>query len=223
VTFLLSPTEFDLLPLFGDKGLRHSRPEQYGVDVLTLTPRGWVGWQRKKFPNDLLASLDDGRLARELSLMAHLDIAVLISEGEASYTTEGHIIADWSTRWTKTQLRNLFRSILFTHGVWVEHTSSLQDTRDAILEMEAWLRKGQHRSLLTRPKNTIKDTWGQADKRDWARFFLQGLPGVGSSLAEAIYDHFGRVPLHFDCTQDELRGVMGIGEKRAKTLWEVMS
>ena len=77
-------------------------------------------------------------------------------------------------------------------------------------------------SLRVRPKTAAKSDWGTTDDRDWGVFLLQGLPGVGVTLAEAIWDHFGGLPLTWKCTIDELRKVPGIGRTRARTLWNLL-
>jgi ERCC4-type nuclease len=220
---LVSPTDRELLSLLGGKAISSYLPERYGADVLAVVEgRGKLAIQRKTFPDDLLASLEDGRLTRELPLLAQVEYPVLIVEGRPMWTADGHLMQSWSSRWTRAQLRNLLRSVWRVHGVAVEQTTDINDTAAAILEMEAWFRKDTHLSLLHRPKNTAKDTWGLADKRSMARYFLQGLPGVGPSLAEAIFDTFGKIPLRWSCTQKELMSVYGIGPKRAKALWEAL-
>ena len=223
MAFLLSPTEHELKSLFGDKAVTSLYAERYGADVLVIVEgRGKLAIQRKTFPEDLLASLEDGRLARELAMLSQSEYPVLILEGRPKWTGDGHLMQPWASRWTKAQIRNLLRSVWLAHGIQVEYTDDVNDTAAAVLEMESWFRKEVHRSLLTRPKQTAHNTWGTSNQRDFARFFLQGLPGVGSVLAEAIYDHFGKVPMSWDCTQDELKEVYGIGAKRAKVLWEVL-
>lgn len=220
---LVSPTERDLLQLLGDRAMSHFLPERYGADILMVVEgRGKLAVQRKSFPDDLLASLDDGRLARELPLLAYTEYPVLIVEGRPMWTADGHLMQPWDSRWTRAQLRNLLRSVWRVHGVAVEYTDDINDTAAAVLELESWFRKDVHRSLLTRPKILANNGWGLSNKRDMARFLLQGFPGVGSTLAEQIFDHFGRVPLRWDCSFEELLSVYGIGEKRAKALWEAL-
>jgi Fanconi anemia group M protein len=223
MAFLLSPTERELKPLLGEKAITSYLPERYGADILAIVEgRGHLAIQRKTFPDDLLASLGDGRLARELSLLAHTEYPVLIVEGKPMWTADGHLMQPWRTGWTRAQLRNMLRSAWRVHGVAVEHTDDINDTAAAILELETWFRKDTHRSLLSRHKSMAKDSWGLSNKRDMARFLLQGLPGIGCVLAEQIFDTFGRVPLRWDCTYEELLSVYGIGEKRAKALWEAL-
>jgi len=220
---LVSPTDRDLFSLLGAKAMSHSLPEQHGADVLAVVSgRGKLAIQRKAFPDDLLASIDDGRLARELAMLSRTEYPVLIVEGRPQWTADGHLMASWASRWTRQQLRNLLRSVWLTHGVMVEHTDDINDTATAVLELEKWFGKKVHRSLFARPKHTVRDTWGKSSQEDVARFLLQGFPGIGTALAEAILERFGKAPLSWSCTFDELKSVPGIGERRSKALWELL-
>ncbi len=220
---LVSPTERDLLPLLSGRAISHSLPEQHGADVLVVAPgKGRLAIQRKTFPDDLLASLEDGRLAREIALLSQAQCPVLIVEGQPQWTADGHLMVPRANRWTQVQLRNLLRSVWWVHGIAIEYTASIEDTAKAVLEMESWFRKEVHRSLLTRPKRVSRDSWRTSSQRDFALFFLQGLPGVGSVLAEAILERFGRIPMSWTCSLDDLKTVDGIGDKRARALWELL-
>lgn len=223
--FLVSPTDRELLQILSAKSsaISHSMCESYGADVLAVIEgRGHLAIQRKQFPDDFIASIEDGRMAREIALLQYAEFPVLIAEGWAEFTSEGHLMLQHGGRWTKQALRNTMRSMYKIHGIAVERTDNINDTADAVIELEAYFGKEIHKSLLTRPKRVMQDTWGLSNKRDFARFFLQGFPGVGSALAEQIFDHFGKIPLRWDADEDELKEVYGIGEKRAKVLWEML-
>jgi len=199
----------------------HSLPEKYGADFLMMGPPGRLAVQRKTI-EDLLASVEDGRLAREIVLLKRTQFPVLLVEGRPVYTTEGNLISPYRSRFTRKQIRNIIRSVQFVHGISVERTDSVLDTVGALQEMAEWFTKGEHRSLLGRPKRAARNAWYTREDRDWGRFLLQGFPGIGSTLAEAIFDHFGRVPLRWDCTKEELLEIEGIGKKRAGELWRML-
>jgi ERCC4-type nuclease len=219
---LLSPTDRELLTLLAPHDYRsHSLPEQYGADVLIIGKPGRLGIQRKTV-DDLFASLRDGRTAEQFCKMKDLDYAILIREGTVTWTDDGHLMHAYQTRWTKSALRGLMRSVVsLVQCVEVEETESILETAERVLEIEQWFMKGEHTSLLRRPK-PAGSTWGTLKNRDYARFFLQSFPGISVGLADAILDHFNRVPVAWDCTLRDLRDVPGIGEKRARAMWKVL-
>ena len=196
-----------------------SLPERYGADFYFHGHAGrTVAIQRKRFPDDFIASADDGRLQREVPLLLQCDIPILVVEGEAEYTTEGELLEQ--TRWSRSALRNLQRSVSFT-GIHVEGTQDMEDTATAIVEIAAYTRKAEHLSLLHRPKMVGSDLWGRKTRRHELEFFLQGIALVGPKLAAAILDDFeDELPLALTCTLERLRQVPGMGPTRAKKFWE---
>lgn len=222
--YLVSPTDRELLSALKLKAsaMSHSLPEKYGSDALTaIAGKGIIAFQRKKFPEDFIASIEDGRMMREVALIKRAEYPVFLIEGWPMFTADGNLVSSYTSRWTKRQLRNVMLSLWFTQGIMFERTDNMNDSVDAILECEAWVKDGKHKSLRTRPKGAASESWGMASKRDFAVFLLQGIPGVGSTLAGQIFDHFGRIPLAWTCSERELNQVYGIGTKRVKVLMEL--
>lgn len=222
---LLSPTDRALLDYLGKLAISSSTPEEYGVDALSFIQRddGYlVSWgiQRKAFPQDFFASIRDGRLARELTLMHKLTYRVLVVEGDMEFTADGHLWAAFYSRYTKSQIRNMLRSVWLS-GVFIERTSSVQDTANFVVETDSYFRDPVHRSLFSRSKSPALDGWGMRTEQGMAEFMLQGLPGIGVTLACEIVSYFKRIPLRWDCTLDDLKLVPGIGDKKASVLWKV--
>lgn len=190
---LVSPTEPASIRQLGTVS---PVPERFGADVLVLSPCLRAGVQRKR-TDDLEASLRDGRLARELALMQRLDLRAVVVEGP-------DVLGG-------TRLRGILFSLQFVHGCAVIRTADEFESAEALADLARWLAKRRHGSLLTRPKRG-------ATGPDLALHFLQGLPGVGPGLAQAILDTFGRVPMRWDCSSEDLARVPGIGPRRARQL-----
>ena len=220
MAYLIAPSESEAI-MYSANGITSSLPEKYGSDFLIASPRGLCGVQRKKFPADFFASIQDGRLTRELAQMQYLDFRILAVEEFPNWTSDGNLMEEYYTRWNKQSVRNLLRSVSVQHNVMVEWTEDIFDTLTMIDELEIYMNKTVHRSLLSRPKTIDKDDWGKHNNRDFARFFLQGLVGVGSIGAEAIFDTFNRIPMRWDITIEELMLVPGIGKKKAEVLFKV--
>lgn len=217
--YLISPTEPDRLRLIGETSLI---PENYGADVLFSEREKLIGVQRKSFPSDFLASLYDGRLAKEIGQMKALDYAVLLLEGRAAWTLDGELSAEYGTGISKAAFRNICHSIWWIYNISIEWADSIDDTITAISALRHWVAQETHDSLLRRPKS--KDYWGTHTRgREWGIHFLQGFPGIGPTTAASIYDTFDRVPLRWDISQDELIKVHGIGQTKSAKLWSILS
>lgn len=206
---LISPTEHDLSKIL--VGESNIATELWGVDVLGAGACLW-GVQRKKFPADFMASTRDGRLAREVVLMQRLGAAFLVLEGSYGEGQE----------WPRSGLRNYLRTITML-GIVVEWTDNLQDTADTCRELVEYFRPGkEHGSVLVRPKGIDKNSWGEYTKRAEQEYLLQGFSGIGAGTARKIIDHFGRLPLEWDCTEEDMRRVPGIGKKTVGKIWSVL-
>lgn len=206
----LAPTEPPRLRALGETSLL---TERNGVDVLWASRGGLWGIQRKEV-SDLIASRDDGRLAQELAQMASLEVGVLVVEGKMHWTSDGELVSEWSK-----MSRRGFHAMLWSmrmRGIWVERTDDLSHTIDVVKWLADWSRKERHSGLRGRPGPA--SNWGHTSDREWGIHILSGFQGIGPTTAEAIYDHFGRIPLSWDVTADDLMEVGGIGKKRAATL-----
>lgn len=211
---ILAPTERDLHRLLPHHPVNLT-PERFGVDVIWASkPSGLVGVQRKAFPSDFIASVTDGRLAKEVAQMARLDVAVLVLEGRATWTTEGELVASYGQRWTRRSHRAFLWSMRAAN-VWVDWTDDPSDTAGFITDLEAWSRKAKHNSLMRRPG--ARDGWGTASNRQWQEHLLMGLPDVGPELAARIIDTLG-MPFGWRVTEHDLLHVHGIGKVKARRL-----
>ena len=202
-----------------------SLPERHGCDILTLPGR--IGFQRKTIP-DLIASLYDGRLNRELSQIASsplLKHAILVIEGRPQYTRDDSLILQFGGTGQPVS-RDTFEALLCSvqlSGLFVFTTDNIRDTIRAIANINRWFLKPRHDSLSRRPKGT--STFGrraQTNSKPFATHLLQSFPSVGPGLADAIYDTFGKVPLAWTVSEKDLERVPGIGKQRAETLYRAL-
>lgn len=194
-------------------------PEQYGCDAIWRSNGQWWGIQRKEV-KDFIASVTDGRLAKELGQMkGHVTIPLVVIEGKLQWTSDGTLLngSGYGRPITKTGYHGMLFSIVH-EGANVFFTGSTDETAELIQHLAAWSQKETHTSLKTRPGPDQQSVWGKATNEDWARHFLQGFPGIGAGMAQAIIDHFGGIPLQWTVSIPELLKVPGIGKARAKAL-----
>lgn len=200
VTTHVSPTEPEWLKQTAD--LVDLRSEDYGCDVL-LTAGITVGIQRKKYPEDLTASVQDGRLARQVNLMAELDQAHIVLEGLPQWMNGVEIRQPWNGNykagsWGATSTsgflnRDAVEGILHSvrargmHVVWVE---GKQGTLDYVESLRRWLAKDEHTSLDLRPPVKVG-----SDVLAHQVAALQVVNGLGPKVARRLVDDGWRLEL----------------------------
>lgn len=213
---LVAPTEPPLLRALGKTSLV---PEEYGCDFLfSSTEFGLVGVQRKEL-SDFVASVLDGRLAKELGMMKRLGLSLLVLEGRATWTNDG--LATWtSSRWRATQHLGTLWSIQLS-GCWVITSTTVQETSTLISAFTRWTAKPRHIALESRP-GPASDEWGKVGNREWGIHLLQGFRGIGPTNARDIYEHFGSVPLVWTVGLLDLVEVPGIGAVKAERLLDAL-
>lgn len=203
---------------FHSIGILSQEPETFGVDFLWWSDvdGGKLWGIQRKTVTDLINSLHDQRLGRELQQGQMLDHRVLMVEGEPLYTMEGKLIKDFGVDFTREAWANLRLSVMFRMGWEWMTTKSVQDSVEYVRGMVAWTRNPDHTSLLVRPK--AQAPWGSADSRDFQIYMLQGIPRVGLRNAERIVDSVSGSPLELILTEEELLEIEGIGPKTVEAI-----
>ncbi len=217
VPILVAPTEPRVLKTLGKVS---SLPERHGADVLFPANGGLIGIQRKQI-DDLIASVQDGRLAKEVAQLQSVAFSVLIVEGRLKWSSEGMLVGrDYGIQWSRSTHRNLLMSVQ-AQGIRVETSDDANDTVAAILNLQEWIRKPKHHGLLKRPGPV--SVWGKATNRDWACHLMQSFEGIGPELAGRIVDYFGKPPLEWKVDVKALQEVDGLGPKKAQQMWEALA
>lgn len=211
---LVAPTEPAALKALGRVSLV---AERWGSDVLIPSLR--LGIQRKQV-SDLVASLTDGRLTKEMLQMKRLVHRVLVVEGRFAWTADGEWVNGF-TRFTRKQYWGALMSVQ-EMGVKVIQTSDINETVQAVEECIGWAKKKSHTSLEGRAKGGLVSKWGTREDKDWQMFLAQGFDGIGPTQARAIVEYFGGVPLQWTVTEKELQKVKGIGRERARGLMRAL-
>lgn len=210
--FLTAPTE---RPPVANLGPKSSLPESLGVDVLWESRYGLCGLQRKE-QSDLIASVRDGRLGKELEQMKQLKMAFVCIEGTPSWDREGNLQTQ-HTKWTLRHQWGVTLSIE-TKGFPVVATRNQLETCSLIEYLAGWTDREEHvSSLLARPVS-VRNGWGKMDTEAFAIGVMTTLPDINTVLAKRLWDHFGKCILGLTVTEEELLAVKGIGKKTASDI-----
>jgi ERCC4-type nuclease len=205
---LISPTE---PKPFRQLGTYSSVPEKYGVDFLIPSPSfGRVGVQRKEI-SDLVASIQDGRVEREIWQQRDLSQAIWLIEGRVEWTGDGLLLSSATRqRYTRAMHLGVLLS-LQSYGYWILSSQSLPDSIVLLSSLNKWLMKEKHTSLLRRP--TMKGQAGgevAGDLTDERIHIMQGFPRLGYERAKRIVEYYGGLPFRMRDGVD-LTDVPGVG------------
>lgn len=210
----VAPTEPAKLRAVADVVSQH--PERFGVDVLINGRHHIVGIQRKTV-SDLLASLDDGRLAEQSILMQGLgpnEVVVMI-EGSVRFVDDNLVVNSWGGTISRRQFKRIC-STLRSAGIHLERSESLEDTVAWVEVLSEWCDVEAHTTLQP-VSRSVKGDWGERKREHYQTQVLMGLPGVGKGLAQRILDTVG-MPLRL---VGDLRSVRGMGDKKVKAIEEI--
>lgn len=192
--------------------------ERRGVDFAWFVDNKWCGVQRKRI-DDFYASLNDGRLAREVAQMReNLALPIIVLEGELIASMDGTFIVGQQTRTVQSHYAAMLT--LAGWGITVLQTKSAQHTGWAIIGMHNWSQSDKHKTGLVRPK--ASGQWGKATSREWAIHMMQGFDGIGPDTAAAFVDMLG-LPLEWTVDVKQMLEVPGIGRTRAMQLWDALN
>ncbi len=209
----VAPTEPEALKRLGSAV--NMVPERHGVDYLWPAQGGWAGVQRKEI-GDFRASVDDGRLARELAQMDGLVFRWVLLEGTPRFTTDNHMIVPRrATAWTRERWEGALAAVQLK-GAMLAQSADVADTARVLAVLKEWSKKERHSTLATRPGPV--SLWGKPEHRDFQLHILQGFDGIGPELAGAIIDAFNGVPLAWTVDADALKQVKGLGPKKIAKL-----
>lgn len=210
---LVSPTEPPELRAIGEVSWK---AEDYGADILITRDKERIGIQRKEVM-DLLGSVENKLLGKQLNQMAQLRTKILLIEGRMQFTLTGEFMGkSYGEAWNQKKIWGLLMSIQ-RKGVWIITTENLSETVECVQYLEGYFKKKTHRGLDVR--GGVSSPWGKPTNREYAVYMLQGLPMIGPEIAERIYDTFG-LPLRLTVTPEQLMEIDGIGEKKARAIWE---
>ncbi|MBW2982948.1 DEAD/DEAH box helicase [Candidatus Woesearchaeota archaeon] len=160
-----------------------------------------------KTVKDFVDSIVDGRLLSQLSALRSVYKPVLILEGQEDLYAQRRV--------NPAAIRGMLATIMLSYHIPLLRTSSAQDTAGVLLAMAK--RVQQHDDRSHTPHSA--KPWTLKERQEYV---VGSLPGIGPKLAKPLLKHFGTVRQVLEATEEELQDVELIGEKKAKTIQDVL-
>ncbi len=166
-----------------------------------------------KTPADLIASVRDGRLYKQLESMKDAAIRFILIEGEWSHDG-GHTVAEAPHSWMWDQFDNLLASIQ-AEGVVVLHSPSEKYTARRLAAFYEYTGKEEHGSWKNLER--AKPKASRSKLFDAQVAMLMSLPGCGQKKAEGLVKEYGLTDslgiTDLDMAVSRWRAMKGIGPK----------
>jgi len=159
---------------------------------------------------DFLSSLTDGRLFNQAkNLKDNFDKVLIIVEGDSSELY-------WSRDISENAIISALLSLKLDYGISVMYSEDIEFTSIILKNL---LRR-EHRE-----KNDILSF--RVGKRFWTieeeqKYLVEGLPGVGPKLANALLDEFKSPKNIFNASDKDLQKVQKIGKKKAEKIKAIL-
>lgn len=180
--------------------------EMLQVADYVLSPRCAVEF---KTVEDFAQSIIDGRLLEQLKqLKKNYDRPVVIVEGTKDLFSVRNIHPN--------AIRGMLATIAVSYGIPVIYTKDSKDTAAQLL------------AIAKREQELNKDTFQphaektNATLQEQQEYIVSSLPNVGLNLAKELLQHFKTIKNVVNASEEELKKVEGVGEKKAKNIKDVV-
>lgn len=194
-----------------------------GWDITLFTNSGKVGIERKKVPGDLLSSVDDGRLNREiLALREECTVSIILLHGAIYYNKNDTVRLGKRTSyyWTRKGVTNLLRTIQYVEGCYLEQARNNFELVQVMHNLQEYFDRKEHLSI--RGRSPIRSDWIKPIYTEKVRYWMDGLPGVGARGAMLLTERFSTPMSLFQASIEEIMEVPGIGRALATGIYSFL-
>ena len=165
----------------------------------------------KKSSSDFLQSIINQRIFKQMEeISASFDRPLLVLEGNPEMLFLERKIHP-------NTIRGVLSSIAIDYKVPIIWTSNPKDTAGMIYWIAKREQDHEKRGIQIRAKTKV-DTLP-----DHQEFLVAGLPSVSNVLSKRLLERFKTVKKVFSAKQSQLIKVEGIGEEKAKKIWETLN
>ncbi|PSG99809.1 MAG: hypothetical protein BRC28_02760 [Nanohaloarchaea archaeon SW_4_43_9] len=173
--------------------------EQERLDIADFLVSDRAAVERKQV-SDFVDSIVDNRLFSQITDLHQFDVPVIIIEGDNLYTHRDiHPNA----------IRGALASISMDHQIPILWTDDEKDTAEILASMAKREQEEEERNISVRGNRSGKT------QKELQKFVTAGLPDVNKKIAERLLEEFGTIEKTFTASEEELKKVKGIGDKKA--------
>lgn len=185
------------------------------IEVASL-PKGdyWISGEiavERKTVSDLIASIveDRKRLFNQVRGIKDMGMRPIV-------LVEGGSLYDAFSEINETAIIGALSYLAVIEGVTVLRSENPSDTARFLYVMASHAQRGLGYDVPLR--GSLKSN----DLSTAQQYLLEGLPGIGPTLARALLGHFGSVRALFEADEDALCQVPGIGRERARRVIDLL-
>lgn len=159
---------------------------------------------------DFVGSLLDGRLfVQAKHLRSNFKKPIYIIEGDVNDIFEVRNVHP-------NALRGAILSLLLDYQIPIMFAPTQEDTADMLQLLAKREQEDRNKSISLRGGRKL------FSPNEQKQYFIEGLPSVGPKLAKNLLSFFGSCRSILDASEDELRKVDKVGEKKAKRIKELL-
>ncbi len=158
-----------------------------------------------KTVQDFVDSIIDGRLLEQLRSLRQYEAPLLVIQGQEDIYSVRNIHPN--------AIRGMFGAITTAYRIPILWTKNAKDTAALI----AVLVKREQEDDTVGPSHAKPKS-----ERDLQEHLVAALPGIGSTLAKPLLEHFGSVEAVMRATRDDLTKVPLIGPKKADAIRSIL-
>lgn len=180
------------------------------LDVGDFICSGRVAVERKRIP-DFLRSITDGRIFEQLSnLRENFECPVLMIEGNPeTLFLESNMHGN--------SIRGVLAHIAVDSRIPIIWTQNSRESAAQIFWIARREQAGKDVSMNIRPCKR------KVDCPRMQEFLVAGLPHINTVLSKRLLKKFKTVKKVFNARPEKLRKVDGIGEEKARRIWELIN
>jgi Fanconi anemia group M protein len=179
---------------------------QERLDVADFLVSDRTAVERKQ-TEDFVDSLVDQRLFSQLPELQQFEKPVLLIEGEELYSHR---------KIHPNAIRGALASIAVDHGIPVLWADDREETSEMLKALAKREQEEQDRDVAVRGSKS------GTTERQLQEFVVAGLPSVNTKLAKRLLEEFGSIEEIFSASEDELKQIEGIGDKKASSIRELV-